>query len=175
MSMFDAIPKAIYDRLFTILETAAEGAGTLSYFKTMQRAFFPRSENLLAPTLYPWLFIEIGGYSEIDLYRYPNNWSYELIIPIVYMTFADRGDVTDLVFSEDGNTNKGIGDITADLGPVVWAHKNDFGVSVPNASITDWKIGRVGYPNVLNIQRLLLSEYIRGLQMDLVFKISETS
>lgn len=171
MSMFDAIPKPIYDRLFAILEAAAAGSGTLSYFKTMQRAFFPRAENLLAPTLYPWLFIEFGGISGIDLHRFPANWKYEFTIAVVYMTFADRGDVTDLVFSADGNTNKGVGDITADLGSVLWGgNKADFGVE----GIIDWTIGRVGYPSVLNIQRLLLSEYIRGLQMDLVFKISET-
>ena len=173
--MFDAMPKAIYDRLFSILEAAAEGEGTLSYFRTMQRAFDPRDPNLLAPHQFPWLFTEIGGYSELDLHRFPSNWKYQFSIAIVYMTFADRGNVTDLVFTESGNQNKGVGDITADIGNVVWAHKNDFGAVAENATIVDWTIGRVGYPNVLKIQGMLMSELIRGLQMDLVFKISETS
>lgn len=163
--MFSTTPKAVYDRLFTILDESV----TLNYFNTRQKGFFPRSENLLAPTLYPWLFTEIGGFSEIGIYRYPRNWTYELTIPIVYMTFADRGDVVDMVSSDNGNANKGVIDMTADIGEVVWAYKTDFGV----AGVVDWNIVRVGTPNILSVQRLLMSEYVRGLQMDLVFQIQK--
>jgi len=163
--MFSTIPKQIYDRLFAILSTAP----TLNYFKTKQRAYAEVSADLLAPTLYPWFFIDEGSISNLEVHRFPKNWVYQFIVPIVYMSFADKGKTTDLVFSQNLNANKGTGDMTADIGNVLWAHKNDFGVQ----GVIDWTIGRVGTPDVLTVQRILVNPLVRGRQMDLVFQISE--
>jgi hypothetical protein len=86
------------------------------------------------------------------------------------MTFAERGDPTELVF-RTGTGNKGIGDIVQDITSVFWTQKkeNRFGVD----GVKNWTIGRVGVPGVLSIQRLLTNPMVRGVQIDFVFDIVE--
>lgn len=164
--MFAGTPKQIYEKVFEVLSTDA----SLSYFETCQKGFYPRSENLVNPTLYPWVFIEFGGYGGISSYRVPRVWEYEFTIPMVAMTIADKGDPTSLVFNDGTNEKKGIGDIIADIGAVFWQRKIDqFGIE----GVNDWNISRVGTPSVLSVQRLLVNPFVRGVQMDFSFQIIE--
>jgi hypothetical protein len=161
--MFATIPKAIYDKVYTLLAD-----NSLSYFKTKQRGFIPVNENLLHPSQYPWIFIEFGGLTPPEPYRLPYVFTYEFTVNVVAMTLADKAGFEDLVYNIN-NTNKGIGDITADLGALFWAYKKNFDVD----GIIDWSIGRVGPPNVSLVQPLLINPYVRGIQFDLVFKCQE--
>ncbi len=162
--MFSVIPKQIFNKVYEVLQDSS-----LSYFKTNQKGFTPKQENLLAPTQYPWIFIEFGGITPPEVYR-TLIFSYEFTVNVIAMTLADRGEITDLIFTDSLNANKGIGDINADLGALFWGYKKSgFGID----GIIDWTIGRVGTPNVLHIQPLLASPYVRGIQMDLVFKCQE--
>ena len=166
-----AVSKLIYNRLYEILEDASET--DLSYCKLLQRGFHPTAENLLAPTMYPWVFIEYVSQSNITIQRMPTVWQYELTIGIVALTLADRSDFDSIVYKEDGskNTNPGIGDMVEDIQSVLWAHHNDFGV--PGGVVQNWTISRIGMPSVLHVQALMMSEFVRGLQIDVTFQIVE--
>ena len=169
--MFQTAPKAIYDQMFSILDTDSN----LDYIVTKQRGFYPRDPDSISPHLYPWAFIEFGGYSTVEPYRSPTRWVYDFTIALVVMAYADKGNIDDMVFRDDDSKQaKGIGDIVADLGNVYWGYKESrFGLQ--GQGIQDWDIARVGTPSVLSVQRLLMSPYIRGVQMDFVFEIMETS
>lgn len=164
--MFETIPKLVYNAVYNILVDHA----TFSYIQTKQRGFIPKSGDILHPSLYPWVFIEFGGFTTIELLRMPTVWEYEFTVHMVAMTVADRGDVESLVYNDGSNVKKGIGDIAADIGTVFWLRKNDqLGIS----GVRDWNIARVGTPSVLSVQRLLASEFVRGIQVDFVFQINE--
>ena len=162
-----ALLKPIHTRIHELLLDSS-----LSYVKTLQKGFVPRDTNNLVPTLYPWIFTEYGGTTPVEVYRTPLVFTYEFTMNIIAMTFADKGEVQDLVFSAGLNTNVGIGDIIEDLGILFDLHKvGGFGVN----GVIDWKYGRTGTPNVLNVQPFLMmgSPYVRGVQMDLVFQCQE--
>lgn len=166
--MFETIPKAIYDKIFDIISTNS----TFDYVKTKQRGFVPLDENLLNPTLYPWIFTEFGGFTQVECIRMPNVWSYNMTINIVCMTFADMGDIDSLVFNSDsGNINKGVVQMAGDVGDVLWNKYKSGGYGI--SGIRDWTISRVGTPGIMNIQGLLMSPLIRGIQIDLVIQIEE--
>jgi len=164
---FGDVEGNIYTEFFTTLENHA----TFAYFKTKQRGFLPLTDNLFAPSLYPWVFIEYGGEAEIDAYAAPRVWQHQFVIACVAMTFADRGDPTNLVFNDGSSDNKGIGDIAADIKYVFWTTKkeNHFAVS----GVKDWTIGRIGTPNILGVMAMLTNPFVRGVQLDFVFKIEE--
>lgn len=165
---FGGIAKNIYTAFFDLLDDDP----TFNYFKTKQRGFYPRDPDNIPPTMYPWVFIEYGGIGEIAVIAAPRVWGYEFTLVCVALTFADRGDPTNLVFTDGSSDNKGIGDIAADISNVFWTNmkENHFGVS----GVRDWTIGRIGVPSVLSVQRLMLtSPYVRGVQLDFVFDIKE--
>ncbi|MHC4395614.1 MAG: hypothetical protein ACYS1A_08155 [Planctomycetota bacterium] len=166
MPIYQDITKLIYERMFEILQDSA-----FDYFETRQKGFYPRAENLVNPTFYPWAFIEFGGISHIEVIRAPMVWEYHFTIALVAMTCADKGDPTSLVFNDGTNDKKGIGDIIEDVGSKYWENKNDFGVT--GNTLRDWSIARVGPPSILNVQRLLVHPFIRGVQFDFVFQINE--
>lgn len=167
--LFEA-PGLIYDRLFEIIDTDA----TFDYCKLKQRGFNPRSENLLSPTMYPWIFIEYVSQSAIEPYRHPRVWTYEQTFGVICMTLADRADFDSVVYRESNsqNVNKGVGDMIADVQKVLWQHHEDFGET--GDTLLKWTIGRVGTPSVLQVQRILMSEFVRGLQIDVTFQIVES-
>lgn len=166
-----AVSKLVYNRLYEILEDATET--DLSYLELLQRGFHPTSENLLAPTMYPWVFIEYVSQSNISIHRAPTVWKYELTLGIVALTLADRSDFDSIVYREDDskNTNPGIGDMIEDIQSVLWAHHNDFGI--PGGVVNNWTIARIGAPSVLQVQALMMSDLVRGLQIDVTFNIVE--
>jgi hypothetical protein len=156
----------VYDAVNDLIDSDSR----LSYFATKQRGFFPRGENLLVPTMYPWLFTEMGGLGTLSVARSPAVWRYEYIVNVVAMTHADKGDPTTLVVGDGTNDNKGIQDIAQDLLAIFWEKKiSKFDV----VGVRDYTIRRVGQPSVLNIQRLLLSPFIRGIQIDLEFTLEK--
>jgi len=158
-------PIEIYNKVFDIFS-----GSDFDYFKTRQAGFYPRAEEVLAPHLYPWGFIEFGSITPIEVYRAPAVFRYELTIPIVIMTMADRGDPTSLVVNNGTNENKGILDIVDDIGEKFWQYKeNHFEIE----GINDWIFGRIGYPSVLSVQRLLVHPLIRGMQIDFIFNVIE--
>lgn len=162
--MFATIPKAIYEFVYGLLSD-----NSLSYFKTKQRGFVPVNENLLHPSQYPWIFIEFGALIMPEVYRMPRVFTYEFTINVVAMTLADKAGFEDLVYNVN-NTNKGIGDITADLGTVFWDKKiNGTGIE----GVLDLNIKQAVAPTVMLVQPLLINPYIRGVQIDLVFKCQE--
>lgn len=162
-----AAPNQIYEKVYEILTTDS----TFDYFETLQQGFYPRGENLLIPDLYPWVFIEMGGMDNIERARSPAVWSYYYVVNIIAMTHADKGDPTTLVVNDGTNENKGIQDIAADIVGILWEKKLTH-FDLPNI-VRDWTVQRVGQPSVLNVQRLLLSPYIRGIQIDLSFSVRE--
>lgn len=167
MPIYQDTPQLIYERMFEILEDSE-----FDYFETRQKGFYPRADNLVSPNLYPWAFIEEGGMSDIEVIRFPMVWEYNYTVILIAMTCADRGDPTSLVFNDGTNEKKGIGDIRQDIGGKYWEHKIDFGVA--GNSLRDWRITRVSNtPSILNIQRLLVHPFIRGIQFDFVFQINE--
>ena len=163
--MFSTIPKAIYERIYTLLQDSS-----LSYVKLLQRGFVPKNENMLHPSQYPWLFIEDGGTTPPEPYR-SLTFAYEYTVSIVAMTLADKGDMENMVFSNGlTNVNKGIGDIRADLGLLFWGHKKG-GIGV--VGVRDFMFGRTGSPNLGHVTPLLINPFIRGIQMDLIFQCEE--
>ncbi len=167
--MFQTIPKAVYDKMFAILSTDS----SLDYIATKQRGFNPKEPDTLVPNLFPWVFIEFGGYSPVEVYAMPKKWDYEFTIAVVAMVLADKGRPEDLVFrSGDYDQGRGIGDVVADIGNVLWGYKdNMFDV----VGVLDWTITRVGTPSILAIQQLLMNPYVRGVQMDVSFQLLESS
>lgn len=165
MALFQ-IPTLIYNQMYAILMTS-----DFDYFVTRDRGFYPRQENLLHPTLYPWAFIEFVNVPPIGVKRAPQVWEYELTLGLVMMTHADKGDPTSLVVNDGTNDNKGILDMVADVGLHYWGgyKDNHFGID----GVNDWNIGRVGIPSVLNVQRLLMHPLLRGVQIDFVFEVVE--
>lgn len=166
---FGDVAKNIYTEFFSVLENNA----TFNYFRTVQRGFSPRDPSALNPRLFPWVFIEFGGMTEIEVRAAPRHWKYQFIIQCVALTFADKGDFTDLVFNDGTSDNKGIGDMVSDIMNVFWTTKkvNYFGVT----GVRDWTIGRVGTPSVLNVMQLLMNPLVRGQQIDFAFQINETT
>jgi len=167
--MFGTAPKAIYRKAYEILSTDA----TLSYMKLRESGYRPR-ENI-TPDLFPWAFVDLGDWSGVDPYRFGMVFDYELTIPVIALTYADKGRPEEMLFQADENPvneNKGIGDIMVDLGLVFWGYKvNRFGLAV---GIIDWTITRIGVPTNLGLQALLLNPHVLGKQMDLTFHIKET-
>ena len=162
---FSDTPGTIYNAIVEIIEDNS----TFDYFKTKQRGFYPREANLTSPNMYPWVFVEFGSITEEEVIRMPRVWSYEFVLSVVGMTFADRGRPEDLVFSTGENVNPGIGDMALDFRRVFGGYKGKaaFGIS----SIQEWRIIRTGTPSIPMIQALMMHEYIRGIQCDLSFKI----
>jgi hypothetical protein len=159
---------SIYAAVGNIITTSSD----LSYFKTRQMGFRPVGESLTNPTMYPWLFME---YKTTTQPRNPRTgrWEYEFIISIVAMTLADKGNFEDIVYNiGSGNINKGIGTIMYDLKKLFWSYHKGGLLGIPE--IQDFSIGETHQPTVLSVQRLLFSEYVRGLEMDLQFRIWET-
>lgn len=163
-------PELIYNRLFEIIENDS----TFDYCKLKQRGFHPRDPNLLSPTMYPWIFIEYVSQTGIEPYRMPRVWTYEQTIGIVCMSLADRADFDSVVFRETDskNVNPGVGNMVADVQKVLWTHHEDFGIA--GDTLLKWNISRIGTPSVLQVQMLLMSEFVRGLQIDLVYQIVES-
>ena len=160
--------KDIYDQVFDIIDTHASFTGV---FETKQRGFYPRDPDNIVPTLFPWIFIEYGGCSAMDVHRAPRQWEHDFTVNVVIMTFADRGHPTDLVFSESENINPGIGDLADTIRNVFWEnYKQTFGVD----GVIDWNITRIGTPSVLSVQRWLMNPYMRGIQLDLTFRTKDT-
>lgn len=166
MPIYQDTPELIYKRMFEILSDSY-----FDYFQTRQEGFYPRADNLVNPTLYPWVFIEEGGTSDIEVIRFPMVWQYSYTVALVAMTCADKGDPTSLVFNDGTNDKKGIGNIRSDIGNKFWEHKIDFGIA--GNTLRDWRIIRTGTPSILNVQRLLVHPLIRGVQFDFVFQINE--
>lgn len=164
-AMFNTVPKAVYEKVFTILDTASD----LSFFKTTQRAYYPREPNLTNPKLYPWGFIDANGYDPIERLRSPRVWRYEFTIPVVAMVFAEQGDMGSMVFATGETDAIGILDVAGLLGDEYWKLRGGFGIP----GVRDWTIGRVGIPNILSVQKHLMNPYVRGIQMDLIFSINE--
>lgn len=164
---FGDVEGLAYTEFFNTLENHA----TFAYFKTKQRGFLPMGADLFAPSLYPWVFIEFGGIGTIEAYAAPRVWQHQFTIACVALSFADRGDPSNLVFNDGSSDNKGIGDIAADIVNVFWTTKkeNHFAVS----GVKDWTIGRVGTPNILGVAAMLTNPYVRGVQLDFVFKIEQ--
>lgn len=163
--MWNVIPEQIYNRIWTILDTDPD----LSYFKTKQRGFFPRGGQV-SQDQFPWLFMEDLGMSGIEGYRMPMNWQSDFTIAVVLMTYADAGDIESIVVGGGDNVNKGILQMQGDVANVLWKHhKGGIGVN----GVIKWTIARSGTPSLLNIQRLLMSDFIRGRQIDIAFNISE--
>lgn len=167
--MFGDVAKNIYTEFFSVLNDDS----TFDYIITKQRGFYKRDAATLTPTLFPWVFIEFGGMTEIRCIAAPRKWEYQFMLQCVVMTFADKGDPTDLVYNGGTSDNKGIGDMVADIMNVFWSTKkvNHFGV----AGVRDWTIGRVGVPSVLSVQLLLVHPFVRGEQLDFAFSINETT
>jgi len=167
--MFGTIPKDIYDQMYEVISEDS----SLTYLRTKQRGFYPRDENVLSPTLYPWVFMEFGGYTSVEVLRMPRNWKYEFTINVVAMVLADRGRPDELVFASSEDTNrggKGIGDVVADICGALWPyHETHFNVS----GVVDWNFSRVGTPSVMSVQALLVNPYIRGVQIDVTFLCQE--
>ena len=160
------IPNNIYNKVNELIDTDVR----LNYFETKQPGFYPRGENLLVPTMYPWIFTEMGGMNTIESARSPAVWHYEYIVNVVAMTHADKGDPTTLIIGDGTNVNKGIQDIASDLVDIFWEKKvSRFDV----LGVRDFTIRRVGQPSVRNVQRLLMSPFIRGIQIDLAFLVEE--
>lgn len=166
--MFETdITEQIYNKVADILLNANE----LSYCNTRQRGFHPKGDNLVSPTLYPWLFIEYGSTTEPRSVR-TLRWEYEYTIPIVVMTMADKGDFDDLIFNTTGkNLNKGVGTMIYDVKKLMWSYHKGGLLGIDE--IQDWNIGASHQPNILSVQRVLFSEYVRGLQMELIFRVWE--
>lgn len=165
---FGDVAKNIYTAFFNLLDSDS----TFDYVKTKQKGFYPRDPDNIPPTMYPWIFIEYGGMGEIAAIAAPRVWGYDFTLACVALTFADKGDPTNLVFRDSVNDNKGIGDMVADISDVFWSNMkvNHFGV----VGVRDWTIGRVGIPSVLSVQRLMLTNpYVRGVQLDFVFDLKE--
>jgi hypothetical protein len=159
---------AIYTKIGEIITTSPD----LSYFKTKQMGYRPVGENLTNPTMFPWIFIEYGSTSTPRSVR-TLTWESEFIINIVAMTIADKGNFEDLVYNTtSGNANKGIGTIIYDIKKVLWAYHKGGLLGIPE--IQDWNIGETHQPTVLSVQRLLFSEYVRGMQLDINFRIWES-
>jgi hypothetical protein len=165
-AMFNTVPKAVYDKMWTILDTTTP---TFDFFRTKQRAYYPRAENLINPAFYPWAFIDASGYDPIERLRSPRVWKYEFTVPLVVMTFAVQGDIESLVFASGESDTLGILDIAGIVGEEFWKRRGGFGVT----GVRDWTIGRVGIPTVLNVQRHLMNPYVRGVQMDFIFQVNE--
>ena len=166
MATFGELYKSVYNRAWGLIDTDA----SLDFFKTKQKSFFPKQDDLLHVNLYPWIFMADGGTDPVDIWRTPRVWRAEFTILIVYLTHARLFQTDDLVFSDDANVN-GIGDIRILLESLFWGGRKvqDFGVP----GINDWNIGRTGPPTVLNVQRIAMSEFIASQQMELVFKVNK--
>lgn len=165
--MFESdITRAIYEAVSDIIINS----DALSYCRTRQRGFYPKSENLLSPTMFPMIFLEYGMVSEITNPR-TLVWEYNYNIPIVCITLADKGNFEDLVFNlENKNNNKGIGDIIYDVKKLLWAyHGSNFGIE----NVQSWNIAGIHVPNVLNVQRMLANEFVRAMQITLTFRVWE--
>ena len=163
--MFD-VCKNIYEAVWYVLDNAI----ALNYFKIKQRSLNRRGVEITSPTMYPWLFLGVPTETPVEILRMPRNWTQEIRIPIVYMTFADRMEMSDLIYSTAINQNKGIGDIKRDIQQVLWQYKTGgFGVQ----GVRDWIFGRSGTPDVLYIQDLLMSGLVMGGQTDIVFQTSD--
>jgi len=160
------IPNSIYNKVNELINTDSR----LNYFETKQSGFYPRGETLLVPAIFPWIFTEMGGMNTIEWARSSAVWRYEYIVNVVAMTHADKGDPTTLIVGDGTNVNKGIQDIASDLVDVFWEKKVSR-FDVPG--VRDFTIRRVGQPSVLNVQRLLMSPFIRGIQIDLAFLVEE--
>lgn len=163
--MFNTVPKAVYEKMFTILSTASD----LSFFKTTQRAYYPRASNLTDPKFYPWAFMDASGYDPIERLRSPTVWEYKFTIPLVAMVFAEQGDMGSMVFATGDTDTIGILDVAGALGDEYWKLKAGFGIS----GVRDWTIDRVGVPRLLPVQQHLMNPYVRGIQMDFIFSITE--
>jgi len=167
--MFETdVPALIYDAIGDIIT----GSADLSYFKTRQRGYRPVGENLTNPTMFPWIFMEYKATTQPTNPR-TGRWEYDFIISVVAMTLADKGNFDDLVYnSTSGNANKGIGTIMYDLKKLFWSYHKGGLLGIPE--IQDWNIGETHQPTVLSVQRLLFSEYVRGMQLDINFRIWES-
>lgn len=164
---FGGVAKDIYVEFFSVLENNS----TFDYIRTKQRGFYPRDPSALNPKLFPWVFIEFGGMTDIEVRAAPRNWKYQFILQCVALTFADKGDPTDLVYNDGTSDNKGIGDLVTDIMDVYWTTKK---VSYFDVSgVRDWTIGRVGVPSVLGVQQMLINPLVRGVQLDFAFEIIE--
>jgi len=165
--MFEKPPE-IHAALVEVLNTDS----TFDYVKTKGAAIVQRGDDLLAYHMFPWLFFELFPITITAPFRMPQNWNYELTVPLVALTMADRGDMNSLIVNDGTNNLKGIGDIVKDIGTLFWTYQHShFGVS----GINKWTFGRVGAPTVMHIQTLLQHPYIRGVQVDFVFDVSERS
>lgn len=172
--MFDVIPKQLYEAVYAELN----GSNDLTYFSQIQRGFFPKSADIIHPSLYPWLFIEFGGYSTPEIVRMPRVWGYVYTIYVVMLTLADKGDPTNLVFNDGSADNPGIGDIAGDVCAVLWKRHNDaFGLKVlpsqQDDGVLDWGFGTTGPPGVFGVQSLLVNPFVRGIQTNLLFQVIE--
>lgn len=166
MATLGALYKSVYNRVWNLIDTDS----SLDFFKTKQKSFFPKQEDLLHPSLYPWIFLADGGTDPVEIWRSPRHWQNEFRAAVVYLTHARLFNTDDLVFSDDPQVN-GIGDIRILLEELFWGDQKvaDFGVP----GINDWTIGRTGPPTILNIQRIAMSEFVAAQQMDLVFKVNK--
>ena len=163
--MFEVnVPKQIFNFVYETLKQSTE----LNYCN-IHAGYYPKGENLIAPSEFPMIILEYGTTSDIESVR-TRVFQYEYTLPIVVMTLADKGNFSDLVFNTSGvNQNKGIGDIIFDIKKVLWRNKQGLGIN----NVIDWNIGDTHNPNITNIQRLLSSLFVRGLQLDLIFKVWE--
>ena len=184
--MFKTI-RPIYNKLFTILndEFSLDENSDGGIFKTFQAGLFFRDENVLASHLFPWAFLEFGNIGDVQRYRSPEVYKYELNYPLVLMTFADMGDQDRLVFNdnkEEGgyNVNPGIGDLVEKVGGFLWDqyHSNrldlfDVRSIKDKYGIENWTYSGVGTPTVPHVQTMMIHPYFRAVQIDITFEVVE--
>ncbi len=169
--MFTIIPKAVYNEAYRLLTEDA----SLDYIPIKQRAYAPRGENLMTPHMYPWVFIESGGISQVEVFRMNSQFEYNFTVAFVAMVFADEGRTDDMVFRDttdsDANENKGVMDVIGDIADVIWEGKvTRFNVD----GVIDYTISGVHTPSILAVQTHLMNPFVRGLQMDVAFQIQES-
>lgn len=168
MAYFGETYKLIYNRVWNLVSDDS----SLDFFKTKQKAFFPKQEDLLHPSLYPWLFLADGGSGETEAWRAPRHWQNEFSVLIVYLTHAKLFETNNMVFSDDPTVN-GVGDIRILLETLFWGSSKvqDFGI--PGGDVNDWTMGKTGDPTALNVQRIAMSEFVQAQQMELIFKVNK--
>jgi len=168
--MFNTVPRNVYNEAYRLLTEDSR----LDYVKTKQRAYAPRKENLMTPGMYPWVFIESGGISQVEVFRMNKNFDYEFTVAIVVMVFADEGRTDDMVFRDttdtDANENEGVMDVIGDLGDVMWSGKD---TRFNTSGVVDYTISGIHTPGILSVQTHLMNPFVRGMQMDLSFQIQE--
>ena len=176
----------VFDHLYKVLRAEYwEGPPERHIFGEVARSMVLRDAENFGGYEFPWLFLNWGRSSPMGSER-SGEFTYEFVVPVVVVAFAEGFEQVNLNVNPDAPRNAdgrlivdeahplGVGDLESDVIDFMVDHyKPEFMPPTPEFSVVDWWIGDTEPPRQPALQLLQVSPFIRMSQIDFTFTVVE--